>query len=249
MKITLTRKIDYADVGVDFNQNLGSFFKLIQEAAVIHSEKVGYDTQSLLDRGEVWILNALQAEIYRYPQLREEISVVTWHKQSKGFKAFRDFSIYAGGEKLAAASSLWLYFDIRKKRLARVPVETGHVYTSEAEDAMDSSIASWKPREDFTPEFETDICVRHSDFDPLNHVNNAVYLDYLETLVDRSGDHRKKVTGIKIQYKKEIDRTVATLQAGLQPTNAGCGFKLYDEKNLFAVGEMDLAEQGEIKPY
>jgi len=245
MKVTLTRKIDYADVGTDFNQNLGSFFKLIQEAAVIHSEKVGYDSKTLLDRGEVWILNALEAEIYRYPQLREEVSVVTWHKQSKGFKAFRDFSVHAGGEKLAVVSSVWLYFDTHRKRLARVPAETAQVYTSEAEDAMDSSIASWKPGDNFTPEFETDICVRHSDFDPLNHVNNAVYLDYLETLVTRSGDYRKKVTGLKIQYKKEIDRTVATLKAGLQPTDSGARFNLYDEKHLFAAGEMDLAEQGE----
>lgn len=245
MKVTLTRKIDYAEVDADFNQNLGAFFKLIQEAAVLHSERVGYDTQTLLDKGEVWILNALEAEIYRYPQLREEVSVVTWHKQSKGFKAFRDFSVHAGGEKLAAASSLWLYLDTRRKRLTRVPAETAQVYTSEADDAMDSSIASWKPGDNFAPEFETDMSVRHSDFDPLNHVNNAVYLDYLETLVARSGDHRKKVTGFKIQYKKEIDRTVATLKAGLQPTDPGCRFELYDEKHLFAAGEMTLAEQGE----
>jgi medium-chain acyl-[acyl-carrier-protein] hydrolase len=244
MKVTLTRKIDYADVGTDFNQNLGAFFKLIQEAAVLHSERVGYDTQTLLDRGEVWILNALEAEIYRYPRLREEISVVTWHRKSKGFKAFRDFRVQAGEETLASASSLWLYFDIRKKRLTRVPAETGEVYTSEGDKALESTIETWTPRGDFTPEFETELGVRHSDFDPLNHVNNAVYLDYLETLVARSGDHRKKIKGLKIQYKKEIDRTVTTLKAGLQPTDSGCCFKLYDEKHLFAAGEMDLAEQG-----
>ena len=243
MKVTLTRKIDYADVGTDFNQNLGSFFKLIQEAAVIHSEKVGYDSKTLLDRGAVWILNALEAEIYRYPRLREEVSVVTWHKKSKGFKAFRDFYVYAGDEKLAAASSLWLYFDIRRKRLARVPDETGQVYASEAQDALAGSLESWKPRDDFTPGFETDICVRHSDFDPLNHVNNAVYLDYLETLVARCGGRRNKIAGIKIQYKKEIDRTVTTLKAGLRETGSGCRFKLYDEQHLFAAGEMDLADK------
>jgi len=243
MKVTLTRKIDYAEVDADFNQNLGPFFKLIQEAAVMHSEQVGYDTQTLLERGAVWILNALEAEIYRYPQLREEVRVVTWHKSSKGFKAFRDFSVYAGEEKLAAVSSLWLFFDIRKKRLTRVPAETGRDYTSEAENALKSNIGSWKPRDDFQPAFVTDICVRHSDFDPLNHVNNAVYLDYLETLVARFGNRRKQVAGIKIQYKKEIDRTVATLKAGLQETAAGCLFKLYDEQQLFAAGEMDLADK------
>jgi len=240
MKVTLTRKIDYAEVGADFNQNLGPFFKLIQEAAVIHSEKVGFDTKTLLERGEVWILNAMEAEIYRYPRLREVVSVQTWHRKSKGFKAFRDFAMYADGEKLAAASSLWLYFDIRRKRLTRVPAETGEVYTSEADNALESTIETWKPPEDFTPEFETELSVRHSDLDPLNHVNNAVYLDYLETLVARSGSPRKQVAGIKIQYKKEIDRTATVLTAGFQPTPAGCLFRLYDEKHLFAAGEAAL---------
>ena len=241
MKVTLTRNIDYAEVDADFNQNLGSLFKMIQEAAVVHSENVGFDSKTLLDRGEVWILNALEAEIYRYPRLREEVRVETWHKQSKGFKAFRDFCVYAGDEKLAAASSLWLYFDIQKKRLTRVPAETGAVYTSEAEDALDGSLASWKPTDTFTPEFETDLCVRHSDFDPLNHVNNAVYLDYLETLVARYDDRRRQVTGFRIQYKKEIDRTVTRIRAGLQTTAKGWLFKIYDESHLFAAGELDLA--------
>lgn len=241
MKVTLTRQIDYAEVDADFNQNLGAFFKLIQEAAVIHSEKVGYDSKTLLDRGEVWVLNALEAEIYRYPRLREEIRVETWHKQSKGFKAFRDFCVYAGDEKLAAVSSLWLYFDIQKKRLTRVPAETGAVYTSEAENALDGILPSWKPDEMFTPEFETELCVRHSDFDPLNHVNNAVYLDYLETLAARFGDRRQQVAGFRIQYKKEIGRTITRIRAGLQTTEQGGLFKIYDDTHLFAAGELRLA--------
>jgi len=167
--------------------------------------------------------------------------VETWHKQSKGFKAFRDFCVYAGDEKLAAASSLWLYFDIHKKRLTRVPAETGAVYTSESENALDGSLQSWKPGDTFTPEFETELCVRHSDFDPLNHVNNAVYLDYLETLVARSGAPGRQVTGFRIQYKKEIDKTITSLKAGLQSTDQGCLFRIYNTAHLFAAGELDLS--------
>ncbi len=240
MKVTLTRKIDYADVNPQFKQDLGPFFKLIQEAAVMHSEKVGFDSKTLLDQGEVWILNAMEAEIYRYPELREEVSVVTWHKKSKGFKAFRDFNVYSGDEKLAAVASLWLYFDLKKKRLMRVPAETGRVYTSEAESAFDSTIGSWKPDDSFTPEFEIGISVRASDFDPLNHVNNAVYFDYLETLAAMFFDRKKKVTGIKIQYKKEIGSTVTVVKAGLKETDTGCCFKIFNEHSLFAAGEMDL---------
>ncbi len=242
MKVTLMRKIDYAQVNSHLKQKLGSFFKLIQEAAVIHSEQVGFDTKTLLDRGEVWVLNAMAAEIYRYPELREEVSVVTWHKKSKGFKAFRDFNIYSGDEKLAAAASLWLYFDLKKKRLIRVPTETGRIYTTEEESALDGIIESWKPEDSFTPEFETGISVRDSDFDPLNHVNNAVYLDYLETLTARFFDRKKQITGVKIQYKQEIGREVTLVKAGLKQTETGCCFKLFDEKHLFAAGEMDLAE-------
>ena len=243
MKVTLTREIDYAQVDSQCNQKLGSFFKLIQEAAVLHSEQVGFDTQTLLDRGEVWILNAMEAEIYRYPELREEVSVVTWHKKSKGFKAFRDFNVYCGDEKLAAASSVWLYFDLTKKRLMRVPVETGRVYSTENESAFDGVIESWKPVENFAPEFETGISVRSSDFDPLKHVNNAVYFDYLETLVDRSGGRKKQITGIKIQYKKEIDSQVTIVKAGLKETDTGCCFKLFNEQHLFAAGEVEFRDE------
>ncbi len=241
MKVSYTQKIKYADVDTHLNQKLGSVFKLIQEAAVRHSEQVGFDTQTLLDRGEVWVLNAMAAEIYRYPELGEEVRVVTWHKKSKGFKAFRDFFIYAGSEKLAAATSLWLYFDINRKRLLRVPVETGRLYTTEAGDAIAGVVETWNPDEQFTPEFETGITIRDSDFDPLNHVNNAVYLDYLETLTARFFESKKTITGIKIQYKKEIGREVPLVHAGLAQTAAGCCFKLFDGEHLFAAGEIDFA--------
>ena len=240
MKVKLTRKIGYADVDPDLQQKLGSFFKLVQEVAVLHSEQVGFDTQTLLDRGEVWILNAMEADIYRFPKLREEVSVVTWHKKSKGFKAFRDFNVYCGDERLAAVSSVWLYFDLKKKRLLRVPTETGRVYTTENESAFNGVLQSWKPVENFTPEFETGISVRSSDFDPLSHVNNAVYFDYLETLADRFFSRKKQITGLKIQYKKEIDSRVKDVRAGLKETDTGYFFKLFDEQHLFAAGEVEL---------
>lgn len=245
MEITLSRTIDYGDVDSRFKLKLGSFFKLLQESAVVHSEKVGLDSQTLIESGAVWILNLIEAEIYRYPELREPITVTTWHKQSRGFKAFRDFDVHAGRERLAAAATRWLYFDINRKRLIRVPAETGRVYTCENKSALDGVFESWKPGNDFTPGFETGISVRRSDFDPLGHVNNAVYFDYLETAITRAFGGHCRVIWLKIEFKKEISEAIETVTVGLETTESGCRFELSDDRNLFAAGEVNLTKRME----
>ena len=96
----------------------------------------------------------------------EEIRVVTWHKGSRGFKAYRDFEVLAGDELLAAAATLWLFIDLHKKRPRRIPPEWPHAYTIEGDDAVTCDLDGWQPEtlpgdETFIP-----ITLRRSDFDP-----------------------------------------------------------------------------------
>jgi acyl-ACP thioesterase len=240
--MTLTRKIDYYDVDTDLKLKLGSYFKLLQESAVLHSEKVGYGTEALLEQGKVWILNAVAAEIYRYPTLREQVDVVTWHKKSQGFKAYRDFLVVSENERLAAATSLWLYFDTIRKRLVRVPKDTGDIYTTEDESALDYD---WKNRisdSPLAPEFQTNLSVRQSDFDPLNHVNNAIYFDYLETMISRAYNGEKRIRRVEIQYKKEIDIHIETVQTAFARTDSGLRFTIFDDHQVFAFGTIAFTE-------
>jgi len=238
MKIEMTRQVEYFDITPDYEMKLGALFKLFQEAAVSHSEQAGFASRKLVDAGSVWVLNKMTAEIVRYPQYLEEIRIVTWHRGSKGFKSYRDFLVYAGSEKLAAATSLWLFYDLKRKRLMRVPETTAGAYTVESDMALDTDIDALKPNGAFIPEFTTDITTRFGDYDPQGHVNNAVYFDYLDTLVHRAFDGRKRVQSVSMCFQKEIDRTIDQLSAGLSAVAPVCSFKLFSNNRIFAVGEV-----------
>jgi len=238
MKIEMTRQVEYFDITPDYEMKLGALFKLFQEAAVSHSEQAGFASRKLVDAGSVWVLNKMTAEIIRYPQYLEEIRIVTWHRGSRGFKSYRDFLVYAGSVKLAAATSLWLFYDLNRKRLIRVPETTAGAYTVEGDLALDTDIDALKPNDAFIPEFTTDITTRFGDYDPQGHVNNAVYFDYLDTLVHRAFNGKKRIQSVNICFQKEIDKTVKQLSLGLSPATPASRFKLFNKKRVFAVGEI-----------
>jgi len=243
MKVTLDRQINYFEVDSNFTQSLKSFFQMLQEAAVHHSETVNVDSADLVQAGTVWVLNRMAVDIRRLPEYRESIQVITWSKGMRGFRAYRDFAVFAGNEQLAAATSLWLYFDLNRRRLIRIPPEYRETYTAETDSALAADLDSFRPETDFSPDVETRISLRQSDIDPLGHVNNAVYLDYIDTLLAcsrKTAAHRLK--NLKMLFQNEINREVETVTAGLSGSGTDWRFKIFSADTIHAAGELRLGE-------
>jgi medium-chain acyl-[acyl-carrier-protein] hydrolase len=242
MNVKLTRNIRYAEIDANFQWKLGFLFRSLLEVAVKHSEKVGLGSRLMVDNGFVWILNRIGLEVVRYPEYRESVDVVTWSRGYKGFKAFRDFEIYAGPERIAAGTSVWLYLDLQRKRLHRIPPDIHEAYKIVEEKALGKDISTWKPPREIDPDFEVAITTRNSDFDPLGHVNSAVYFDYLDTLASRFGNEKQKISALCLQYTKEIDRSVQSVTAELGSSGGAgaCRFGIRSAGVLHASGEMWL---------
>ena len=240
MRITLTKQVNYFEVDTAFKLKLGPLFRLFQEAAIEHSEKVGLGSKTLVDTGSVWILNRIEAEILRMPEYLEKLSVVTWHKGSKGYRAYRDFVVSIGEETVAAATSMWLYLDMRRKRIMRIPEDVSAAYTTETESALNNHIDRWKADTDFAPTVVTPISLRACDYDPLGHVNNAVYFDYVETLATHAFQRSPAIRSLKIEFKKELGQNIETIEAGLAQTPNGHHFKIFNRDTVYAAGEMRL---------
>lgn len=241
MKITLHKQVKYFEVDSHFKLKIGHLFKLLQEAAIEHSEKVGLGSKTLVETGSVWVLNRMEAEVLRPPEYLENLTVITWHKGSKGYRAYRDFIVYAGDEKVAAASSRWLYFDMQRKRIVRIPEETSTAYTTETESAFDNHIDAWKADSNFSPTVVKPISIRSSDYDPLGHVNNAVYFDYVDTLAAQAFEDFKGFARLRIEYKKELGQDIETIEAGLAETPKGHVFKIFNRDTVYAAGTLYLS--------
>ncbi len=238
----LSRTIDYFQSATDGHVKLEALMKILQNAALDHVHEVDRDSRVLIAEGHAWILNKIALTIVRRPFYGETLTVDTWHRGTKGFKSYREYEIRSGEEKVAAATSSWLYLDLNRRRVVKVPMETDDVYGVRPQFALDLDIENWRPDKNLKPDFIMDITTRKSDYDMLGHVNNAVYFDYLDTLIHRSVNGSSTVKSIFIQYNKEVGGNVGLVKAGMSPGGSGGhSFIIYDEAQVYACGDIAFA--------
>lgn len=240
MKAHFKREINYYEIDPYYKMKLGYFFKLIQESAIYHSDSVGLGSVRTRKGGFAWFLNKIGAQIYRYPEYKEKVEVVTWFREAKRFKSYRDYEIYSGREKIAEASSIWIFFDIGANRISTIPEELCQTYTLEKELKAGPDLDAWNVNPNFETDFDIDVCTRLSDYDPNKHVNSAVYIDYLETLIPKLDSNTARAKSVIIQYKKEIDQTVDFVKVGSKYSDDRYLFKIADNDHLYAYGDICL---------
>jgi len=240
MKAHFPRQINYYEIDPDYKIKLGYFFKLLQESAIYHSDSVGLGSVKIRKSGFAWFLNKFGIDIYRYPEYKDKIEVITWFREAKRFKSYRDYEIFSGKEKIAEASSVWIYFDINSDRISTIPEEVCETYTLEKESKAGPDLDKWNIDSNFETEIDIDVCTRFSDYDPNGHVNSAVYIDYLETLIPKLDSNGARATSVVIQYKKEIDRNIESIKVGGKYSDEHYVFKISDNDNLYAYGDIQL---------
>ncbi len=240
MKVSLKRKIDFTAIDSNFVLTLHSLVKFLQEAAIEHSNQAGFGSKQLINDGSVWILYQYGIEVTKWAVYEEEIEVITWHRGMKGFKAYREFEVYSGNQKIAAASAVYLYYDIKNQKIKRIPEDANTIYSVEEGVSFKEDLEKWKPLPKFDHGFDVSMTTRLSDFDPMGHVNNSVYFDYVETLLFSYLNREKKIKKIKIQFAKEINKSVKKLKSGILEDGTGYKFKIFDENKVFSYGEIEM---------
>ncbi len=238
MKVSITRALNYFDIGPDYRITLGALFRVLQEASSKHADNAD---NALTAPARRWILSRIAAGIDHFPCYGETVTAVTWHKMSKGYKSYREYELYAGDTRVASASTVWLYYDLDARRLLKIPPDTGEKYGTVEQAATRFEIDVWKPDADFNPHHKTRITTRPTDYDPLHHVNNAVYFDYLLTLLCRSGFDPCTLKSIHLHYNKQIGNHIETLEAGCTIKGNTGVFKIYDQDTTFASGQWETS--------
>ncbi len=248
MSYQLTRTVDYFQTDSEGRIKLDSFVRILQNAAISHVHEADRDSRVLIAAGYAWMINKISIDIYRHPLYNEVLTVTTWHRGMKGFKSYREYEIFCGAEKVAAATSSWLYLDLGRRKIIRVPKETDAVYGVEPRLAVNRNIEDWRPDKKLVPEFILDITTRRSDYDMLGHVNNAAYFDYLDTLLKTFSRTPPLVKRISIQYNKEIGGSIQRISAGLTARNsADYSFSMYDDGTLYACGDIVVEPTASLK--
>jgi len=142
--IEKTHTIDFFDVDLNLNLTIEATARLFQNMATSHSSIIGAGQEFLFENGVVWFLHRLEIEFIKYPVLRDEVKMSTWHRGFKRFKGFREYLMKSSeGKPLVKGSSVWIFFDLVKKRISKIPNFISQQYDNCDDKLFDSQIDEW----------------------------------------------------------------------------------------------------------
>ncbi len=234
---TLKHRVGYFQVDRDHRIQLGSLFKLLQEAAIHHANQAKIGTQIMEDKGESWILNRVAMKLERYPRFDEVLNIKTWATGMKHFKGFRDFRLYVGDEMIGQVSTLWLYINMESKSLTRLPQEIEESFLTRPDQVYFDKLDKLRPPKPGLDAQETTISLRYGDIDGNQHVNNTAYMEYLQTALHHQKlDTRPKK--LEIQFAREISPETKNISVLLESQVSDCSFGIKGEDVVAAFGKL-----------
>jgi len=240
MKVAFDRPLRYNEVDPQLQLKPVCLFQLFQEAAVAHTEQVGLRTQDLLEQGFAWMMHKIAVRIDSCPRLNDALQLRTWSSGIKGYQARREFEILADGQPAVAASSVWFAVDLNQGRIQRIPEAMTARYTVEPAEFTELDPKTWKPAAFPEHAERTDIALRPSDFDPYGHVNNAVYLDYLDAALDRQGFCLNKASSVRLVFKQGITASIRHIEVETAGPADAMAFRMTSEDTVFTEGQVSL---------
>ena len=177
-------RVRFDEAGPDGLARTSGLLRYAQDVAWRHSEAVGLDRAWYAERGLGWVVRAAQLEVRRPVPLGAELDVTT---EVLGFQRIwarrRAECRLPDGELGAWVETDWVVLDDRGV-LARVPPELIERFPTPP-----VASALLRVRQDAPPErvARRRLDVRRQDIDPMNHANNAVFVDWIEEVLDGVG--------------------------------------------------------------
>lgn len=180
-----------------------ALFNYLQECAIRHGDAAGMpDGEGLADMGYAWMMNRLHFEVDRYARRQETVHVETWCSTLTGLFAIREWNVTDdSGVSIARATGRWVIFDIRKRRIVKLPEMMAERYGEHEGRGIDDAFDRMTPIE--SGEHEKRFHVRLSELDSNQHANSASYIDWCLEAVPEDVLKEYLPCDIEITYKKE----------------------------------------------
>jgi acyl-ACP thioesterase len=172
-------RVRFDESGSDGRLPAAGFLRYAQDLAWLHSAGQGFDREWYGERGLTWLVRAIELNVVEPVSYGEELQVAT---EVMGFRRVwarrrTEFTRTTDQRPLARAIIDWVLLN-DSGQPARVPLELVQHFSS----ASESTFTPLRVPLDPTPAdaVRAEFDVRRSELDPMAHVNNAVYLDYID---------------------------------------------------------------------
>ncbi len=163
--------------------NNAVYLNYLQQTAMEASSKAGYSTARYDEMGTMWLVRKTIVEHARAATYEDELAVKTWISNFKRVQCNREYLMtnVQTGETILRGQTNWAYLNKDTQRPIRIPPEMIEAFAPSGH----SSIRHPKPGRgekptSNAPRFMSHRRVQYYELDTVNHVNNAVYLNWVE---------------------------------------------------------------------
>lgn len=178
-------RVRFDEAGANGLVRTSALLRYAQDVAWRHSEDRGFDRRWYSDRGRWWVVRSVELEVLEPTAMGRTLRLATavvghrriWARRRGEFRL-------PDGALAAVVTTDWVIVDERG-RIIRIPGDFGLAF---ANPELDGEIIRVSPPEAPPDAARLVLHVRPQDLDPMGHVNNAVYLDWIEEAVAAAGD-------------------------------------------------------------
>jgi len=177
-------RVRFDEAGPDGRIRTSALLRYAQDVAWRHSEDLGFDRRWYTERGRWWVVRALELEVLAPISMGRTLRLSTAVIGHRRIWARRLGECrLADGSLVAAVTTDWVILDARG-RLVRIPEDFGLSFSN---PELPGEILRVDQSEPPAAGARLEIRVRPQDLDPMGHVNNAAYLDWIEEIVLAAG--------------------------------------------------------------
>ena len=195
-------RVSYDDIGNDMALSLRGAMGMMQEAAIIHSDMIGYSINDIERTQVIWMLVQWHVQMVEKAYWNDRLTVTTWPTTMERATSERDFKIVdEHGRTVALGESVWVLVSAQTGRIIRIPPHVAQAYDLTRERAFDHKFEEPVADAGAVLAFTGEVYKR--DIDTNHHVNNRVYLDYaLEALPDEMS--QISISDVFVRYHKQL---------------------------------------------
>ena len=178
-------RVRFDEAGADGRIRTGSLLRYGQDIAWRHSEGLGFDRRWYTDQGRWWVVRSVELDVLAPIPMGRLLRLRTAVIGHRRIWARRRGEFWLPDGTLGAVSMVdWVLLDERG-RILRIPEDFGVVFPNPELSAEILRVPLGPTPDDAAI---LDLRVRPQDLDPMGHVNNAVYLDWVEEALAAAGD-------------------------------------------------------------
>lgn len=198
---TLPVTVASYDVGPDNRLRLSGILRYQQEAGERHLLHAGMGWNALLDKGMAFVASRWHTRIIRLPEMGEQVTLTTWHRESRGARFMRCYEWRdEQGDLLLSGVMQFALLSLAQHSLLRgEDFDPEGALPSHAESVDCADPARYKLPETV---FVRNYAVGWSDTDRNQHMNNTRYADLVcDAMADKLSGHH--ITDVQMHFAGE----------------------------------------------